>query len=122
MNTQQQTDLTPWLQNQEQPLPESLKMAFVDRALEEIRSQYPKSVFNGTEFENIAESNSLLSLSDAEAIYYIQTLLSQIDGKAVLPFLEVEVQPDFEFGTIRKIQNILILPRYFRVFVSFAKP
>jgi hypothetical protein len=33
MTTQQQTDLTAWLTHQDQPLPESLKMAFVERAL-----------------------------------------------------------------------------------------
>jgi len=42
MTTQQQTDLTAWLQNQEQPLPESLKMAFVERALEELKNSETK--------------------------------------------------------------------------------
>jgi len=40
MNLKNNPDLTAWLTNPEQALPESLKMAFVDRALEVVTKIY----------------------------------------------------------------------------------
>jgi hypothetical protein len=115
MNLQNNPNLTAWLQNQEQPLPESLKMTFVDRALEELKnSEEARKRFNKVckeeyvwkinfvgefftftfpgEGQLIHENKThlLLKLEFHKKLIIIQTLLSRIDGKAVLPFLDVE--------------------------------
>jgi hypothetical protein len=107
MNTQQTTDLIAWLKNQEETLPESLANILIEDCLEELKNSEETSKklgllcddrFNGI---CIYEEGSrtfrywlFQDYSNKDKVYIIQTLLSQIDGKAVLGFLEVKLDQD----------------------------
>jgi hypothetical protein len=88
MNLQNNPNLTAWLTQPEQPLPKSLKMAFVKDALRYILSDtdITETVYQTMYTEHLY----IEDMNTVEKTLYIQTLLSRIDGKAVLPFLDVE--------------------------------
>lgn len=120
LTTQQTTDLSTWLKNQEQPLPESLKDVLIEDCLEYLtdeegvsnpkRESFNKNSFGWTCFfvpgqrEDYSETWSLdtvffdyggggyyfYDLPNSYKISIIQIFLSQIDGKAVLEFLGVK--------------------------------
>jgi len=161
MNTEQQTDLTTWLTRQDQPLPESLKMAFVERALEELKdSEEARKKFNAiiveaeclwiveNEFQTIEFNfyDRFLNeiLKDSSMVFnklptwaktiVIQTLLSRIDGKAVLEFLDVEIRikeelllsemlegTDISFQAVEALNSCLeYLPKTLQEKMAFA--
>jgi hypothetical protein len=113
MTTQQQTDLKTWLQNQEQPLPESLKMVFVKDSIDYIRKNFDSFYRIYGELP-ILENNDTLAdcvgeiqwnldrtilqnyenIEKYDLILFIQTLLSRIDGKAVLEFLDKKIDTE----------------------------
>lgn len=107
MNTQQTADLSTWLKNQEQPLPESLASILIEDCLEELKNSEEISKKLGLLFDDdfdgfcIYEEGSntfsyrlFKDYSNKDKVYIIQTLLSQKDGKAVLGFLEVKLDQD----------------------------
>lgn len=110
LTTQQQTDLVNW--KQDEKLPESLKNVFIEDCLEELKNnEEARNKFNlmGKEKEFyldfLTTSKTCLFKfpekreRDLEELRYfekqiiIQTLLSRTpDGKAVIPFLDVETK------------------------------
>jgi hypothetical protein len=126
MNTQQTADLSTWLKNQEQPLPESLASILIEDCLEELKNSEEarkrldllspaysiylaphfdpykrlageetlnfnfKLNLEGKMLNNLAGWRTFDGCSGLEQLYIIQTLLSQKDGEAVIPFLDVE--------------------------------
>ena len=104
MTTQQQTDLKLWKQNQSQPLPASLENILIEDCYNYLESfeDYEAHPFNKNHLQYLYENKwmdgngyegDFKSWNEPFQIYIIQTLLSRtLDGKAVMPFLDVFVK------------------------------
>lgn len=105
MNLKNNPDLQTWFEHQEEALPENLANVLIEDCLKELKNSEETSKklgllcddrFNGI---CIYEEGSrtfrywlFQDYSNKDKVYIIQTLLSQIDGKAVLEFLDVETK------------------------------
>lgn len=104
MTTQQTTDLQTWLGHQDEAFPESLANVLIEDCLAELKNSEETSKKLGLlcndRFDGfcIYEKGSRTFIyrpfkdySNRDKVYITQTLLSQIDGKAVVSFLDVKI-------------------------------
>lgn len=115
MTPNQQTDLTNWLKDTSQELPNSLDNLFIEDCLDELNTNTVSKVYL-SDSENWTNRLSILDkfrktnkldfnffevLADSEKIMFIQTLLSRTpEGQAVMPFLNDKIKlPKVQFET-----------------------
>lgn len=104
MTQEQTTDLKTWLeQQQEEALPESLKNKLIDDFIFELaNNKQTCDTFNsissikyhGDGFYADSSYGNFNELIEMEQENALIKLLSRIDGKAVIPFLDVDVEID----------------------------
>ena len=103
LTTQQTTDLQTWFEHQEEALPENLANVLIEDCLKELKNNLSCRIIldQGLLRKTIIRQKDgeigfgfggrkLEELEKDDQVIILLKLLSQIDGKAVIPFLDVE--------------------------------